>query len=127
MIVVTDVDQNRLARAETIFPPSSAQKDGIELIFVNSRNKEDAPAYLRELTGGAGFDDVFVFTPVQAVVEQGDRILGRDGCLKLTAISEFEEKGKDNPHFARLAEITKGHNGLWCAEAEQYLLKHWLK
>jgi threonine dehydrogenase-like Zn-dependent dehydrogenase len=215
MIVVTDVDQNRLARAETIFPPDSAQKDGIELIFVNSRNLEDAPAYLRELTGGTGFDDVFVFTPVQAVVEQGDRILGRDGCLnsfagptdtnfsalcnfynvhynsthivgttggntadmveslrmtekrlinpavmvthiggldsaaeatlgltrepagkkliytninmELTAISEFEEKGKDNPHFARLAEITKDNNGLWCAEAERYLLKHWVK
>ena len=24
--------------------------------------------------------------------------------------------------FAELAKITKAHNGLWCAEAEKYLL-----
>ena len=42
--------------------------------------------------------------------------------LPLTAISEFEEKGKTDPLFAELDKICKAHNGLWCPEAEKYLL-----
>ena len=42
--------------------------------------------------------------------------------LELTAIEEFEEKGKSDPLFAALAEITTRHNWLWSPEAEQYLL-----
>lgn len=34
-----------------------------------------------ELAGDKGFDDVFVFAPVKIVVEQGDKLLGKDGCL----------------------------------------------
>jgi L-sorbose 1-phosphate reductase len=71
--------------ARAIFPPERAKQDGIELIFANTANLEDAPAYLRGLTGGTGFDDCFVFAPVKPVVEQGDRILGRDGCLNFFA------------------------------------------
>lgn len=44
------------------------------------------------LTGGQGYDDVFVFAPVKAVVEQGDRILAKDGCLNFFA-------GPTNPNF----------------------------
>jgi hypothetical protein len=47
--------------------------------------------------------------------------------MELTAISDFEERGKTNTHFARLAEITGRNNGLWCAEAEKYLLENWEK
>ncbi len=215
MLVVSDVDEQRLKRAEVIFPAEEAKKLGIELVFVNTRNIEDVPGYLRKLTGGTGFDDVFVYAPVKPVIEQGDRILGRDGCLnffagptdvnfsalinfynvhynsshivgttggntndmieslrmternqidpavmvthvggldsaaeatlrlpeapagkkliytnidmELTAIDEFELKGKTNPHFAKLAEITKKNRGLWCTEAEKYLLENWGK
>lgn len=215
MLVVTDVDENRLKRAEAIFNPEEIKKEGIQLVFVNTRNIEDAAGYLRNLTGGTGFDDVYAFAPVKAVVEQADKILGRDGCLnffagptdikfsgecnfynvhynsthivgttggntndmieslrmterklinpavmvthiggldsaaeatlrlpevpagkkliytninmELTAIDDFEEKGKSNKHFAKLAEITKKNKGLWCAEAEKYLLENWGK
>ena len=44
--------------------------------------------------------------------------------LELTALEEFEEKGRADPLFAALAEITSRHNGLWSTEAEQYLLEH---
>jgi hypothetical protein len=39
-----------------------------------------------------GFDDVFIFAPVKQVVEQGDAILGFDGCLNFFA-------GPTNPQF----------------------------
>lgn len=215
LIVVSDVNEDRLKRAEDIFSPSEAKKLGIDLVFVNTGKAKDPVAELRALTGGAGFDDVFVFAPVKAVVEQGDQILGRDGCLnffagptdtkftgecnfynvhynsthivgttggntedmieslrltergainpavmvthvgglssaaeatltltdapagkklvytnidmEMTAIKDFAEKGRSNPHFAALSEITGRHKGLWSLEAEQYLLNHWGK
>ena len=34
----------------------------------------------------------------------------------------FEEKGKTDARFARLDEMVTRANGLWCAEAEKYLL-----
>ncbi|MBR6890942.1 MAG: zinc-binding dehydrogenase, partial [Clostridia bacterium] len=33
----------------------------------------------------AGYDDVFVFAPVPALIEQGDALLGYDGCLNFFA------------------------------------------
>lgn len=44
--------------------------------------------------------------------------------LPLTAIADFAELGKSDPLFAALDEIVSRHNGLWCPEAERYLLAH---
>lgn len=209
MIVVTDINEKRLERARTLFPPEKAARDGIKLIFVNTKGM-DAARELRNITGNTGFDDVIVFAPVKEVVQLADKILGTDGCLsffagptdnefsaeinfynvhyssvhvlgttggntddmkealamsmqkrinpavmithiggldcvtdtilnlpnipggkkliytnidmELTAIDEFEKKGERDPLFARLSEIIKSHNGLWCAEAENVLL-----
>lgn len=44
--------------------------------------------------------------------------------MPLTAISDFPKIGEKDPRFAALAEITEAHNGLWCPEAEEYLLKN---
>ena len=38
-----------------------------------------------DLTDGKGFNDVYVYAPVKPVVEQGDRILAKDGCLNFFA------------------------------------------
>lgn len=215
LILVTDVDEKRLNRAKLIFTEEVASKNEIELIFVNTKNIGDVPTYLKDITNGTGFDDVFIFAPVKAVVEQGDEILGRDGCLnffagptdinfsgecnfynvhygsthivgttggntddmieslrmtekklinpavmvthigglnsaaeatlklpeepagkkliytninmELTAISEFEQKGNSNIYFKELAKIINKNSGLWCVEAEKYLLENWDK
>ena len=42
--------------------------------------------------------------------------------LPLIAIDELEELGKDNELYAELAKIVKNNGGMWCAEAENYLL-----
>jgi threonine dehydrogenase-like Zn-dependent dehydrogenase len=210
LLVVTDIDESRLARAESLYTVEDARRHGVELHYVNTKDIQNPEAHLLELTGGTGFDDVMVFAPVRPVVEQGDKILGRDGCLNffagptdpsfsamfnfynvhynashvvgtsggntddmkeslklmekgilnpatmithvggldavvdttlhlpeipggkklmytnvslpLTAIDDFAEKGKSEPLFAELDRIVKEHNGLWCLEAEQYLL-----
>lgn len=92
LLVVTDIDDQRLARAASIFTPEKAAKEGIELVYVNTAKTDDPVKHLRGLTGGTGFDDVFIFAPVKAVIEQGDAILGFDGCLNFFA-------GPTNPEF----------------------------
>lgn len=213
LLVVTDIDDARISRARSIYTEDEAAKNGVKLIYVNTKDIEDVPGYLLSLTeNGKGYDDVYVYAPVKPVVEQGDKILGQDGCLNffagptnpefsanfnfynvhymathvagnsggntddliesldmmakgkldpsamvthvggldsvidttlnlpnipggkkliytqismpLTAISDFEALGENNPVFAKLAEITQANNNLWCLEAEKYLLEN---
>jgi len=208
MVVVTDVDKERLERAASIYSVEDAAKNGIKLVFTDTCSKEE----LIEISGGSGYDDVFVYAPVPAVVELGDAILGFDGSLNffagpldknfsanfnfynvhyaqhhysgtsgstpddikdivkligekridpavmvthiggidaaidttlnlphikggkkliythielpLTALADFSELGKKDERFAVLARLVDEHNGLWCSEAEEYLLKN---
>lgn len=210
LLVVTDIDTARLQRAASILTPEEAEKFGVKLIYVNTAQYADPVAHLKELNGGNGYDDVFVFAPVKAVVEQGDTLLGQDGCLNffagptnpqfkaefnfynvhytathivgtsggntddmkeslylmetgrinpaamithigglnaaadttlklpeipggkkliytniefpLTAIADFEKNSSACPICAELFKIVSAHKGLWCKEAEDYLL-----
>lgn len=212
LLVVTDIDSVKLARAASILTPEEAEKNGVKLVYVNTNEVENPHDYLMALTDGKGYNDCFVFAPVKAVVELADSVLGFDGCmnffagptnpqfqalfnfynvhysfthicgnsggntddmieslhmmssgtinpaamithvggldavidtvinldkipggkkliynhisLPLTALSEFGEKGKTDPMFAELDRIVKANNGLWCGEAEKYLLSH---
>lgn len=92
LLVVTDIDDSRLSRAACLFTPEKAKKEGVKLVYVNTSKVENPVSHLRDLTGGTGYDDVFVFAPVKPVVEQGDAILGFDGCLNFFA-------GPTNPEF----------------------------
>ena len=80
LVVVTDIDDNRLARAKSIYE-AKAEENGIQLVFIKTTDKEE----LLSITNGTGYDDVFVYAPVGSVVELGDSILGFDGCLNFFA------------------------------------------
>jgi len=211
-IVVTDIDQARLDRAQKLIPIASAKAEGIELIYVNTKDIADPVDALKKLNGGRLFDDVFVFAPVKSLVELADRLLAHDGCLnffagptdpgfsamfnfynvhyeshhmvgtsggntddireslalmakgmlrpetmithvgglnavaattidldkipggkkliythkklELVALADFAARGATDPFYAELARITAAHDGLWCKEAEDYLLAH---
>ncbi|MCL2128653.1 MAG: zinc-binding dehydrogenase, partial [Treponema sp.] len=84
-LVVTDIDDGRLARAAKLLPITEAKKKGIELTYVNTVGISDPVEHLKFLNGGKLYDDVFVFAPVRPVLEMGDRLLGRDGCLNFFA------------------------------------------
>jgi len=85
LLVVTDVDQERLDRAASIYTAEFAASREIDLHYINTGNVDNPVELLRDKTGGSGYDDVFVFAPVKSVVEQGDAILGFDGCLNFFA------------------------------------------
>ncbi|MCL2772429.1 MAG: zinc-binding dehydrogenase [Oscillospiraceae bacterium] len=209
-VVVVDIDQSRLDRAASILTVEEAKNNGVELIYLNTSGYEKPEEPILALTDNKGYDDVFVYAFVRALVETGDKILGRDGCLNffagpvdpkfsaeinfynvhyssthivgtsggntadmieslemmssgrinpstmithvggldaaadttinldkipggkkliytntkmsLTAIDSFGELGKTDPVFAELDKIVKSNNGLWCYEAEKYLL-----
>ena len=217
MIVVTDLNQERLDRAASLFPPEEAAKDGIELHFVNTGNFEDPVAELMRISGSKGYDDVLCYAPVASVVTQSSAILGRDGCLNffagptdnkfsasmnfydvhynsthvmgttggntddmiesleltaagridpsvmvthiggldaaaettlnlpkipggkkliythltmpLTALTDLRAKGEaeGDKRLVDLADIVDAHNGLWCPEAEEYLLANFIE
>ena len=212
LLIVTDIDDARLARAEQMLSPAEAAENGIKLVYANTGKVENDREFMMSFTDGAGYDDVLVFAPVAPVVELADSILAQDGCLNffagpsnpefsakfnfynvhysgthvvgtsggntedmkeclrmigegkldpailvthiggmdvarettlnlphvpggkkliythislpLTAIADFEEKGKTDPLFAKLAELVAETNGLWNAKAEKYLLEN---
>ncbi len=85
MVVVTDIDDARLKRAASLYTAEEAARNGIKLIYLNTKETPDAEKHMMDLTGGKGYDDVLVFAPVKPVVEQADRLLGMDGCLNFFA------------------------------------------
>lgn len=77
-LVVTDLDQERLDRAKRIFDPETAKREqGVDLVFANTADPEE----LMNISGGTGFDDVFVYIANGKVVQLADAILAFDGCL----------------------------------------------
>ncbi|GHT80586.1 oxidoreductase [Spirochaetia bacterium] len=212
LLVVTDIDDARLKRAASIFSPEEAQKNGVRLEYVCTKDSADPVECLKAINGGNLYNDVFVYAPVKPVVEMGDKLLASDGCLNffagptdtafsalfnfynvhyeshhmvgtsggntddmkeslemmaaqklnpsslithvgglnvvpettinldkipggkklvythknlpLVAIADFQERGKTEPFYKALGEITAGNKGLWCKEAEEYLLKN---
>ncbi len=85
LLVVTDIDQSRLDRAAELYTVEAFAARGIELRYINTGASQDPVAELRAITDGEGYNDVFVFAPVKPVLEQGDAILGFDGCLNFFA------------------------------------------
>ena len=115
LLVVTDIDEARLQRAATIYTVEEAAKNGVKLVYVNTATTPDAEAYIMGLTDNKGFDDVMVFAPVKPVVEMGDRLLGKDGCLNFFASpanSEFKaEFNFYNVHYGSTHVVgTSGGN-----------------
>ncbi len=85
LLVVTDIDSTRLSRAADLYTVEGAAKKGVTLKYINSTDLKEPVKELRSLTSGTGYDDVFVFAPVPSVIEQGDDLLARDGCLNFFA------------------------------------------
>ncbi len=102
LMVVTDVDDQRLQRAESLYSVEHARGKGIDLKYINPGNMDDPVSYLRSFTSGSGYSDVFVFAPVSGVVEQGDQLLARGGCLNFFA-------GPEDPRFTALINFYNLH------------------
>lgn len=85
LMVVTDIDEARLSRAAQLYTVEEAARNGVKLVYLNTKDIADPVAALMDLTDGHGYDDVMVMAPVRPLVEQGDAILAKDGCLNFFA------------------------------------------
>ena len=84
-IVVTDIDDAKIERAREVIPEAKAAENGVELLYVNTAKMADPVEELKAITGGKGYDDVFVYIPNRAVAEMGDKLLAFDGCMNFFA------------------------------------------
>lgn len=55
----------------------------------------------------------------------GKKLIYNHIDMPLTALEDFRCAAKKDSRFGKLADIVDEHNGLWCVEAEQYLLENW--
>jgi len=73
------------------------------------------------VTHVGGLDSVIDTTLNLPNIPGGKKLIYSHISMPLTAIEDFEDM--DDPVYKELAEIVKRNNGLWCAEAEKYLLE----
>lgn len=92
-------------------------KDVVDLI---SQRRID-PAVM--ITHIGGIDAAIDTTLRLPEIEGGKKLIYTHISLPLTAIADFEARGKTDPRFAELDRLVKENNGLWSAKAEKYLLE----
>lgn len=82
LLVITGRTESKLDLARKLYTEEEAKRQGVKLVYVNTKQMEDFSVPLREMTEDQrGFDDVFVFAPNEQMVTQGEKLLAFDGCL----------------------------------------------
>ncbi len=99
-------------------------EDMIESLRLTAEKRID-PAVM--VTHIGGLDAAAETTLNLPKIPGGKKLIYTHLNMPLTALSEFRAKGKGDPRFAALADIVDAHNGLWCPEAEEYLLANWVE
>ena len=101
LLVVTDLDASRIERLGKLFPKEKYAARGIQVVFLQTGKDGDAVKQLMELSP-EGYDDVFVYAPVQGLVRVASDILGRDGCMNFFA-------GPTDPGFSGQVNLYDVH------------------
>jgi hypothetical protein len=76
------------------------------------------------ITHIGGLDAVAKTTIDLDKIPGGKKLIYTHKKLPLIAIDDFEERGKTDPFFAKLAEICGRNRNLWNIEAENFLLEN---
>ncbi len=85
LLVVVDINEERLETAKRVLPVEEAEKQGVKLVYINSAELEDPYQTLMDLTDGEGYDDTYAYAPVKSVIALADDILGQNGCMNFFA------------------------------------------
>ena len=76
------------------------------------------------ITHVGGLDSALDATLDLLKVPGGKRLVYTHVKMPMTAIADFAEKGKSDPFYAELDKFCSANHGLWCKEAEDYLLAY---
>ena len=97
----------------------SIPEDTVDTIHIIEKKQINAGALVSHILGLDAYPDAIL------AMERPN------GCKKvcytgidipMVALEDFAELGKTDPLFAELDRIVKANDGLWCTEAEEYLL-----
>lgn len=80
-LVVTDINQDKLDRAERLYPSTEKTK----VSFVNTKDLENQVESLKEVLTGELYDDIFVLVPSESLVTDASKLLAADACLNFFA------------------------------------------
>ena len=118
-LVVTGRTQKKIDMAARLYTVEEAKKNGVDLVYVNTRDIADVNKELRKYSE-KGFDDVFIFAPNEEMVTYGVKMLAFDGCLNFfsgPADQEFSSRVNfynihyNSTHFGHLMQYgTSGGN-----------------
>ena len=123
------------AKAWRLYGAADARLEDIEL--------EGAGGAGAVTSTGGGYDDIFLFAAVPALITHvggldsafgatldllkapgGKRLVYTHVKMPMTAISDFAKLGETDPFYAELDRLCTANKGLWCKAAEDYLLAH---
>ena len=76
------------------------------------------------ITHVGGLDSVVETTKNLPDVSGGKKLVYTHINMPMTAIDDFAKLGEQDPFFKELDAVCKKNRGLWSAEAEKILLKH---
>jgi hypothetical protein len=76
------------------------------------------------ITHVGGLDAAIETTLNLPSIPGGKKLLYTNISMPLTALKDLGELGKTDPMMAELDRLVTANKGLWCAEAEKYLLAH---
>ena len=99
----------------------SIPQDMVDILHLIEEEKIHAGALVSHILGMKAVPDTLfaLETPNGA-----KKVCYNELDIPLIAIDDLEELGKNDPMYAELAVIVKRNGGMWCAEAEDYLLAH---
>lgn len=109
VVVAVDTSKDRIKRAEKVLRVDEAKANGVELYYHNPNDFENSEEALRILSNDEGYNDIFVYAPIQPLIEEGDRLLAVDGCLnffagpldkELSAVINMYDVHYKRTHFA---------------------------
>lgn len=95
--------------------------DMIESISMMEKGKIDPAAMITHV---GGLNSVIETTLNLPKIPGGKKLVYTNKAMPMTAISDFEELGKNDSFFCELDKIIKENNGLWSPKAEKYLLEN---
>ena len=123
------------AKAWRLYGAADARLEDIEL--------EGAGGAGAVTSTGGGYDDIFLFAAVPALITHvggldsafgatldllkvpgGKRLVYTHVKMPMTAISDFAKLGETDPFYAELDRLCTANKELWCKAAEDYLLAH---
>lgn len=98
--------------------------DEIESLRLTAEGRIDPSVMLTHIGGLTSVADTTLNLPK---IPGGKKLVYTHIDMPMTALSDLRKLAADDERYAGLADIVENNRGLWCAEAERYLLEHWAK